>query len=193
MYFFKNMNEPTAYSLSNSNINLTEATSSLIKFDRKAKTYIFGLLLLYFFFIACKWHNASISSWNSFVNDGGSEKRGIVAGKPRSIRSDEWLVVSSFKLAQVNDHFPETNEALGYGKTPLIMGLPTNNILSIIKPALWGYYFLDSERAFSWEWNFKTFPFLIVSFLFLMLFTRNNFTLSVFGSVWLFLSSAIQC
>jgi len=186
------MKEPAEYSLFNSNINITETTSRLIKFDRKTKIYIFICLLLYFFFVACKWHNASIASWNSVFNNGGNEERGMIAGKPREIRSDEWLVGSSFRLAQENHHFSITNEALGYGKTPLLIGLPTNHILSIIKPVLWGYYFLDGERAFSWEWNFKIFPFLILSFLFLMLFTGNNFTLSVFGSAWLFLSSAIQ-
>jgi hypothetical protein len=164
----------------------------LIRFDKKVKIYVAGCLFFYLFFVAFKWHNSSIPLWNANMSDGGNEKRGLLAGKPLDIRSDEWLVVSSFILSQEKNHFPISNEALGYGKTPLLMGLPTTHILSILKPPLWGYYFLDNERAFSWQWNFKTFPFLISSFLFLMLFTRNNFIISLFGSVWLFLSSAIQ-
>ena len=164
----------------------------LIRFDKKVNVYI-GLCLFFFFlFVALKWHNSSIPFWSANINDGGSQERGLVAGRPVPIRSDEWLVVSSFIMAQEQDHYPVSNEALGYGKTPLVMGLPTNSILSILRPQLWGYYLLDDERAFSWQWNFKIFPFLIVSFLLLMLFTKNNFLISLFGSTWLFLSSAIQ-
>ena len=164
----------------------------LIRFDKKVNIYVGVCLLLYFLFVVCKWHNSSIALWNWNINDGGDERRGLVAGRPLPIRSDEWLVESSFILAQEKNNFPLSNEALGYGNTPLMMGLPVKHFLSIIKPALWGYYILDSERAFSWQWNFKIFPFLISSFLFLMLFTKNNFLISVFGSAWLFLSSAIQ-
>jgi hypothetical protein len=70
--------------------------------------------------------------------------------------------------------------------------MPTTHILSLIRPVFWGHYFLDPERGYSWQWNFKIFPFLIVSFLLLMLFTKNNFLLSSFGSVWLLLSASIQ-
>ena len=164
----------------------------LIRFDRKVNIYVGFCLFFFFLFVALKLHNSSIPLWNANIKDGGNQDRGLIAGRPIPIRSDEWLVVSSFILAQEQDHYPVSNEALGYGKTPLLMGLPTNNILSKLRPNLWGYYLLDNERAFSWQWNFKTFPFLIVSFLFLMLFTKNNFLISIFGSAWLFLSSAIQ-
>src|SRR5688572_22892814 len=147
----------------------------LIRFDKKTNIYIAGCLILYFIFVCLKWHNSSIPIWNQVVNDGGKSKRGLVAGTPLSIRSDEWLVLSSFILSQQKKNFPVSNEALGYGKIPLIMGLPTNNLVSIIRPTLWGFYFLDSERGFAWYWNFKIFPFLITSFLLLMLFTGNNF------------------
>lgn len=139
-----------------------------------------------------KWHNSSIPRWNILVNDQGDPDRGLITGIPRSIRSDEWLIHSSFVVAQYKKGFPVENEALGYGKIPLLFRLPVYDILSEIKPALWGYYFLDIERAFSWEWNFKIFPFLMVSFLFLLLLTGNNFTISLFGSLWLLLSTSVQ-
>jgi hypothetical protein len=167
-------------------------TFELIRFDRKSKIFVGVCLFLFLLFVALKLHNSSIPLWNANMNDGGDEKRGLLAGKPLPVRSDEWLVVASFTLAQEKDTLPVSNQSLGYGKTPLIMGLPTNSMLSKVKPLLWGYYFLGEERGFSWQWNFKIFPFLIVSFLLLMLFTKNNFNVSLFGSIWLFLSSAIQ-
>jgi hypothetical protein len=185
------LEESVAYNPDGSS-SRTETKFELIRFDKRARIYIAICLSFYFFFVVFKWHNSSIALWNQHMNDGSDQKRGVVVGRPLGVRSDEWEVVTSFILAQEQDHFPVSNESLGYGKTPLLMGLPTNHILSIVKPALWGYYILDKERGFSWQWNFKTFPFLIASFLFLMLFTRNNFIVSLFGSVWLFLSSAIQ-
>ncbi|MBP6680544.1 MAG: hypothetical protein KA166_05090 [Saprospiraceae bacterium] len=164
----------------------------LIRFDRKVLIYISVCLIAFFILVALKWHNSSIPRWNEVVNDGGDPERGLLAGKPLRIRSDEWLVGSSFTLAQHGQGYPVSNDAVGYGKSPLIMGLPTDDILSVIRPALWGYYVLDIERAFAWQWNFKIFPFLIATFLLLMLFTRNHFLLSLFGSIWLLLSSAIQ-
>jgi hypothetical protein len=171
---------------------LTQLSFEMIRFDKKVKVYIRICAFLFIFCVAFKLHNSSIGMWNYHMNDGGSEKRGVIVGTPLPIRSDEWLVVTPFILSQKEKGFPTSNEALGYGKTPLAMGLPTTSIVSKMRPALWGYYFLDVERAFAWQWNFKIFPFLIVSFLFLLLFTRNNFAVSLFGSLWLYLSSSLQ-
>jgi hypothetical protein len=164
----------------------------LIRFDRKTKMFIGICSFLFVFFVTFKLHNSSVGYWNSQMPGGHGDRIGIVAGDPLPIRSDEWLVTTPFTLSQEKNHYPVTNESLGYGKIPLIMGLPAYHLLSMIKPSLWGYYFLDNERAFAWQWNFKIFPFLIAVFLFLMLFTRNNFMVSVVGSCWLFLSSSIQ-
>jgi hypothetical protein len=169
-----------------------EASFELIRFDKKAILYIAACLLLYVVFVGLKWHNSSIPIWNEMADDGGDKDRGLIKGTPLSIRSDEWLVTTSFMVAQMESGYPVANENTGYGKSPLLMGLPTNHILSKARPAFWGFYLLDKERAFSWYWNFKVFPFLIASFLLLMLLTRNNFLLSAFGSVWLLFSSAIQ-
>ena len=166
--------------------------TDLIYFDKKVWIYLGICTLLFFLFVALKWHNASIGNWNLFASDGGDPQRGILAGTPRPIRSDEWQVYTGFVLSQDIKNYPVTNEALGAGATPLAFSLPTHHIASMVKPAFWGYYFLDIERAYAWHWNFKIFPFLIVSFLFLMLFTKNHFVLSIIGSLWLILSSATQ-
>lgn len=170
----------------------TSPEFELIRFDKKVNIFLFACAALFFLFVILKWHNSSIPWWNQVIDDGVDRNRGIIAGQPRGIRSDEWLVTSSFILSQHEKNFPVVNESLGYGKTPLVWKLPTNHITSKIRPSQWGYYFLDIERAFSWNWNFKIFPFLISCFLLLMLFTRNHFLLSLFGSFWVLLSSAIQ-
>ncbi|MEO6132185.1 MAG: hypothetical protein ABIQ02_10080 [Saprospiraceae bacterium] len=175
-----------------STVKVRKQEFELIHFDTKVWIFIGSCLFLFFLFVALKWHNSSIPRWNVMVQDGGNPRRGLLAGEPLLIRSDEWLVSSSMEIAQVKEGFPVSNEALGAGKTPLLFGLPTNHLVSFIRPSFWGFYTLDIERAFSWQWNFRIWPFLIASFLFLMLFSRNNFLISLFGSLWLFLSSAVQ-
>ncbi|MEP6795814.1 MAG: hypothetical protein ABJB16_15915 [Saprospiraceae bacterium] len=164
----------------------------LIHFDLKAWIFIGACLFMFFLFVALKWHNSSIPHWSQVVPDGGDPKRGLVAGEPLFIRSDEWLVMTPFLLSQQKNNYPVKNEALGAGETPLILGLPTHHLLSEIRPPLWGYYILDDEGGFAWQWNFKIFPFLIACFLLFMLLTRNHFIISLAGSFWLLLSSAIQ-
>ena len=172
--------------------NEHRAPFELIRFDKKVKIYVGICAFLFLLFVAFKLHNSSMSLWGYVMSDEGPQDRGVIVGSPLGVRSDEWMVVTPFIVSQAKKGFPVSNPALGYGKAPLTMGLPTKHILSMLKPHLWGYYFLDIERGFSWHWNLKTFPFLIVSFLFLMLFTRNNFFISLYGTMWLFLSSAIQ-
>lgn len=169
-----------------------KAEFELIRFDQKTWVFIGACIFMFFLFVVLKWHNSSIPHWSQVVPDGGDPKRGLVAGEPLFIRSDEWLVISPFVLSQQKNNYPVKNESLGAGETPLIIGLPTKHLLSVLRPPLWGYYFLDDERGFAWQWNFKIFPFLIASFLLLMLLTRNHFIISLFGSLWLLLSSAIQ-
>ncbi|HMP29147.1 MAG TPA: hypothetical protein PKD85_06090, partial [Saprospiraceae bacterium] len=164
----------------------------LIKFDKNVNIYIIFWVLIFFVFVGFKLHNSSIPFWNEFFPEEGNPRLGLISGKPLAIRSDDWLVQASNKLAQATKGFPVSNTALGAGKAPLVMGLPTTSFFSVMIPSFWGYFVLDVERGYSWAWNFSIFLYMITSFLFFMLFTYNNFYLSIFGSLWIFLSSAVQ-
>ena len=176
----------------NSAAEKSDVQFGLIKYDIKSRCFIMFCVLMFICFVALKWHNSSIPYWNVLINDGQIKESGLISGIPLPIRSDEWMVNTSFILSQAKTGFPLVNQALGSGKIPFLMGLPTKHILSYMKPNLWGFYLFDTERGFSWYWNFKIFPFLLASFLILMLFTGSHFHLSLFGSFCLILSPAIQ-
>ena len=169
-----------------------QQAKNLILFDNKVRIFLGLCTFMFLIFTFLKLHNSSIPKWNEIVLDGGEQDRGLLSGKPLNIRADEWHVYTSFFLAQNAKGNPVKNETLGFGNTPLAMGLPANHISSYIRPNFWGFFLLDIETGFSWYWNFKIFPFIAISFLFFMLFTRNQFWLSLAGSLWLYLSSAIQ-
>jgi hypothetical protein len=164
--------------------------AGLIVFDLKVKLYLFVLLGLYFFLSLLKMHTSSIGNWD--IMSGKPEAETVVAGTPRWIRLDEWMIATPAVIGQYNAGMPLSNPADGAGNVPVVYGFPVKDVSSILRPAQWSYFIFDVERAFAFSWNFSIFFFLISSFLVFMLLTRNNFWVSVAGSFFIFLSSAVQ-
>ena len=90
-----------------------------------------------------------------------------IAGSPRSVRSDEWLVLSGSALAQVNHHppFPVVNRLLGLdGQNMMVIGMtgvPVAHVSAVARPATWGYFFLPLRQALAWHWYFPFFTCLL--------------------------------
>jgi hypothetical protein len=164
--------------------------NGLILFDLKTKLFLFLLIGLYFFLSLLKIHTSSIGNWEIAL--GQEEAESVIAGKPRNIRVDEWMVSTPAIIGQYYAGMPLSNPADGDGNAPVVYGLPVKDMTSILRPAQWSYFLLDAERAFAFSWNFNIFFFLISMFLVFMLLTKNNFWVSVTGALFIFLSSAVQ-
>ncbi|MFC3927948.1 DUF7657 domain-containing protein [Streptococcus caprae] len=134
--------------------------------------------------------NDSIKNWMPHLPD----DEGIIFGIPRAIRSDEWLVQSSYFISQVNSDLNLINE--NYGESGLNMVVaynsPVRHISIIGKPFNWGALFLDASHAMSWYWVSKVILYLLVSFEFLMILTQKNKFLSVLGSFAITYTPTIQ-
>jgi hypothetical protein len=80
------------------------------------------------------------------------------AGKPQSMRSDEWQVITPLALAQIahSPAFPVVNRNLGGdGQNMLVIGMtgvPVLHLSALAKPATWGFFVLDLRRALAWYW-----------------------------------------
>ncbi|HBG81384.1 TPA: hypothetical protein DDW69_00930 [candidate division CPR2 bacterium] len=164
---------------------------NLIEFDYKVMLLLFVSFLLFGLMVSLRVHGSSINYWNKIIV---GEEQNYSIGEPRAIRSDEWLVATPFALSQYHHEpqFPLENDSLGYGSVPLLMNLPVKHVSAFFRPQNWGYFFLDHERAFSFYWNFKVFSLFLGFFLLLMIVTKSNYWLSIFGSLWLFFSSFMQ-
>ncbi|QJW91714.1 hypothetical protein HNV11_21180 [Spirosoma taeanense] len=127
--------------------------------------------------------------WNQIVPDGSDPKRGLVAGRAKAIRVDEYGVLTPYMLSQAQNDFALQNEALGGGSVPLVLGVPAKHFITFFRPHFWGFFVLDTERGFAWWWNFKVFGILLSAFFLCLLLTKNNFWLSLFGGFWILLSS----
>lgn len=90
-----------------------------------------------------------------------------IAGSPRSIRSDEWLVWGGSALAQVNHEppFPVVNRLLGLdGQNMMVIGMtgvPVAHVSSLAKPATWGFFILPLRQAMAWHWYLPFFACLV--------------------------------
>ncbi|QJD78677.1 DUF7657 domain-containing protein [Spirosoma rhododendri] len=168
-----------------------ETGFQLIRFDRRTKWYMGIVTGLFILLSLLKIHTLSVAMWNQLIPDGSDPKRGIMSGTPQAIRMDEYAVWVPNTLSNANQGYPVANESLG-GEKIALLGAPAYHPLMIFKPLLWGHFFLGPEQAIAWQSNFNYFAVLLLPFLLFMLLTGNNFLLSVFGSVWLWLSSASQ-
>ena len=162
----------------------------LIVFDLKTKLFLFSLLTLYILLSLLKVHTSSIGNWD--IVSGKPEAETVIAGTPRYIRLDEWMVATPAVIGQYNAGMPLSNPADGAGNVPVVYGFPIKDISSVLRPAQWSYFIFDVERAFAFSWNFGIFFFLMSTFLLFMLLTKNNFWVSVTAAFFIFLSSAVQ-
>lgn len=180
-------------------------SSVVLKFGLiKVNTYVYKLrfvllILLFITTVLLKVNLSSIAIWESTIHSNKSDfyKVGILFGKPRPIRSDEWLVQTPMYLAQglvKGNSYPLINKNISTNGTNMIISSysPTKDILTIGKPFNWGFLFLKQDYGFSWYWMSKVFLLFIFSFEICMILTKKNKGISLFGAIIILFSSTIQ-
>ncbi len=165
----------------------------LIIWDLKTVLFVAGILLTYIFMASMEYSGSSTEKWNDYIIDSSQiAQTQPVLGKAKWIRFDEWCLTTPCYRSQYLNDFPIRGSNFGYGESPILMGMPTADITSKIRPQLWSFYFFSFERAFSIYWYFKTFGILLGFFFVLKIISRNNFWLSLGGSIWILYSSYTQ-
>lgn len=106
-----------------------------------------GTVLLTFLHIS---GTSSGAHW--YVLGEGVDPR-LIAGTPRTIRSDEWLIYQSLVVAQVQQGFPAISDALPGGVDSSVFNqLPVWDWFAIFRPQTWGYLFLGLDGGVAWGW-----------------------------------------
>ncbi|EPD25176.1 hypothetical protein [Lactiplantibacillus plantarum] len=156
--------------------------------------YLIGLVV-FLFVIAMNWNGSSISQWDSRVSDRtDGATSSVVLGKSRPVRSDEWMVQTSFYLSQSKNGLKEFNKKLTQDGQNMVISYnsPVKSLSIIGKPFNWGFLFLPSDRALSWYYAFKGVGLFLLSFEFIMILTRRKRYLSLLGAFWITLSPGVQ-
>lgn len=167
---------------------------NLFPLSKSARRFLVLCLLLFGVSVAFKLHGLSIGEWDNWLPSEQYKNENTILGKPRAIRSDEWLVSTPFILSQVGNNYSEKNLNIGPGNTLLLVhyNLPSYHFSSFFRPQNYGFFLFEYERGFSFMWNYKVFGLLISSFFLFLVFTKNNFYLSLTGSFLVYLSSFNQ-
>jgi len=155
------------------------------------RKYLYPLLLilLYFVFSLLRINGSSIGMWNKYFYGNDYIDNNLIFGKPRAIKSDEWLVKTPWIVSALKQNLPETNKLIGITgqKLGFVAGIPERSYLTFFKPQNIAFLFFEDEIAFSFRWWFG--PFLFVSSIyFLSIFFTNNILFSILISISSFFS-----
>jgi hypothetical protein len=148
----------------------------LIRFGLKTQLFCALGLLLFVGLVAFKIHGSSIEMWNQYLpsDRAGITNDSLIAGRPKAIRSDEWLVNTPQLLHDYVDPAGLT---------------ASRKALEAVSPWNWGFHMLGLERGFSFMWDFWVLGSIYAFFFLVMLLTGNNFRVSIFSSLFVFFSS----
>lgn len=129
----------------------------------------------------------------------GGRDPALLAGSPRPIRSDEWLVVAPLTIAQVEQGLPRFSDLFPGGfDTSIVWDLPYRDWSVLLRPHMWGFFFLPLDQAFAFKWWLPFFAVAVATYVLLCALWRRGlaafavaggFALSPFF-MWWFVSNS---
>jgi hypothetical protein len=166
-------------------------TKKIVKYRYIIALIIFIILVIF------KINGSSISQWDNYFHDKiDTQKESLLIGKPRAIRSDEWLVQTPMFMAQVysKDYYPLYNKNIRSNGENMIIPYyaPVFDLTLIGRPFNWGFILLNKEMGFSWYWNMGIILLFLMSFEMISILTKKDDLLSFLGAVWITFSAPIQ-
>lgn len=103
----------------------------------------------------------------------------LIAGSPRSVRSDEYLVVTQLTVIQANNNFDRYNYDLnGKKDMSLVVDVPYKEWSIVFKPQNLGFFVLPLENAFALKWWLLIFLLMIGIYYFSLRFLKGKYLLA---------------
>ena len=131
---------------------IREKTHSAIEYASANRRYLIfptAVLLALLVFTAL---GISGSSSPLLANDAGSSDT-VIAGLPRTIRSDEWIVHTPLVISQVENGMPRYGDVgVGSHDMSVLSDLPVADWTRIFHPNHWAYGILPIDNAFAFDW-----------------------------------------
>ena len=136
-------------------------------------------------------NGSSIGCWNYLMNLNNTDGALL---KSRTIRSDEWAVLTPMFFSQVENGFHYFNTALRGTTTDVFMvyALPVMSIFQIFRPFLIGFILFGSSIGLSFFWCGRFIALFLISIDFFMIITNKNKLLSYLGALMITLSPIVQ-
>lgn len=149
------------------------------------------LVLIFLVLVALGISGSSTGNWWSYFESGPDPS--LLSGTPRPIRSDEWLVQSSWVISQIQQGFPLLNGTFPGGMDASVQNdLPVWDWSSLFRPHVLGFLVLPLDQGMSVRWWLPGLSLIAAGYLFLVtLLPRRPITAAALAVVF-FLSPLIQ-
>ncbi len=126
------------------------------KFAGDRAVWIFPLCVVALFvgLIALDLNGSSVALFGSTEEERAAS---VVAGQPRAIRSDEWVIATPLAVQAALTGFPQ-KPWVGLTATDVAASVnvgPSSNWSEIARPQDWGYFTLGASRGLAWHWWFS--------------------------------------
>lgn len=83
----------------------------------------------------------------------GESHSNLIAGEPRTVRSDEWIVNTPFTIAQSEDHYAVQDKDIGQGQDmSVVIDVPYKSWSILFHPQNWIFFVVPLEIAFAFKW-----------------------------------------
>jgi len=110
----------------------------------------------------------------------------VIAGLPRAIRSDEWIVHTPLVISQVENGMPRYGDVgVGSHDMSVLSDLPVLSWTSVFHPNQWAYRILPIDNAFAFDWWSVAAILLIGTYVFLLV-VVGSLRWSVVGALFLY-------
>ena len=120
----------------------------------------------------------------------------FLMAQARPVRWDELLIFTPYALSQLaqRPRFPVINTSIGNGQNMLVVPhTPVWHIVTLARPATWGYFFLGAQRGVAWFWWFEVFGCFTGLFLLLEVVFKGDWKLAALGALLFGSSSYVIC
>ncbi|HEY9233181.1 MAG TPA: hypothetical protein VIS78_13590, partial [Blastocatellia bacterium] len=124
--------------------------------------------------------------------NGAQTQRAFLMAAPRVERWDELIIFTPYALSQLaqRPRFPVINTSIGNGQNMLVVPhAPVWHVVTLARPATWGFFLLGAQRGVAWFWWFQVFACFTALFLLLEIVFNKDWKLAAFGA-FLFSSAA---
>jgi hypothetical protein len=133
-------------------INFKETLSSFSSFLYKKQGWIFPVIVLS---ALISLSTLQISGTSAGIYDYllGKKPVNLIAGKPRPIRSDEWVVTTPFAVSQYNNGMPAKSKDIGIGQDmSIVADAPYTDWSMLFRPHNLIFFLLPIGFAFAFKW-----------------------------------------
>lgn len=169
----------------------SDALNKAFDFLYKWRWLIAGIVFI--LLVLAKVHTSNAAAYMFNFQADPSVENSILFGRPRLIRTDEYVVQLPYYWSQYYNNFQEISHQMSVSGQNMILGYnsPVWDITMIGKPFVLGYLLLGNEYGISWYFCAKTILMFMVAIEMFNILVKNRY-LAVFGAFVLTFAPAMQ-